>query len=59
MGRHAEKLQIQHKYTYFEKLFQQITGIILSTLHHDLHISRTYCNYVLCSLDPGEYIGHN
>ncbi len=42
-----------------KKVFQKMTKFEFLALHHVLHISRTYCNYVLCSLDPGEYIGHN
>ena len=42
-----------------KKLFQQITGVVFSTLHHVLRICRSCCNYFSCSLSPGEYNSYN
>ena len=47
------------KYSIQKKLFQKITKLVFSTLHHDLYICGTCCNYVLCSLDPEESIANN
>ena len=42
-----------------KKLFQKITGVVFSTLHHVLRICRSCCNYFSCSLSPGEYNSYN
>ena len=46
-------------YSLQKKLFQKIAGFDFSTLHHELYISGTCCNYLLCSSDTGESICNN
>ena len=46
-------------YSLQKKIFQKINEFSFSTLDHDLYVSGTCCNYVLCSLDPGESIRNN
>ena len=42
-----------------KKLFHKITWLSFSPLYHALCIFSTCCNYVLCSLHPGESTGDN
>ena len=55
-----EDIKIVYKiYSLQKKRFQKIIEFSFSTLDHDLYVSDACCNYVLCSLDPGESIGNN
>ena len=50
--------KVKHKHL-IQKTFPKNTRVVFLTLDHVLRISTTCFNYVLCSLDPGEYNDYN